>query len=967
VDVLTTPLANANPLSYRQSRAGNAVYAIVPGYASDYAPLIADKGAGDPAAGRQITIGAGVPGLPAGTYTLLPASFALMPNAWRVEIGPQSSALTGARAEPGVPVATQGSWTTSGTLSTANTGTRDNLPSRVLVSNADAVRHLSQYNETSYADFAIAQAAQFGNVRPMLPADGKILRFRFMQKDDVVPLQLDGTVNLDAAAGGIRGQVSVLGDKPIEIVGGAARPTAGAISLSADTLSSLNAGALSIGGLVAFNDGAGVGSGGARISFSDFGTSGVVQVRGDATLRAAQIFLMGKQVTVDGGATLDTRGMGQPGIDSSLGFLYSSEGLAVLAVSNGWLDFLPAGGTGRMAVKDGASLLSEGTIAFAASGDLALGDVNLGARYLTVSQDQINIGTSASLVAAQAAGTLQPGWQLTQDTLNRLLRPSASAGVPALERLSLTAGGAFNFYGSLTLDTGDSSAQMVFNTPAFYGLGAEGDVVRVATRNFVWNGIATGNGTTSSYASGTPAAVHPGGPGTGLGSLIIDAQTVQFGYDAMSQPQRQAELDRLALGFGAVTIRASDRVTSNNKGALSVGQSQDAEGTMHGGALSIVTPLLTGGAGAAMRYAAGGAIDVSAPSGASVGDTASVSDLGASLTLQGSSVAVNTAVALPSGVLKLIADGDVTLGDSAHIDLAGRGVTLFDITKYSWGGDVTLSSATGSVVQATASRIDVSAAHNDAGSLTASAAAGNVALGGALEARGGGEGFADGRFGLTVSRIADADFTVLNQHLNGAGFFDARSFVVKQGDLTVGDGVRAHQVNIATDGGSLTVNGLIDASGSGPGRIDLAANNNLTLTGRAVLDVHGKKLFTDSYGTPIDASNRAKVSLTSIAGTVQLDAGATLDLSSPDGIARGRIEIDAPRVGSTGASATGPDAPASATGGDIAISAAGPLNIRGAQSIALNGDCALHQRAGRSGRCRRPGHRSGLSRPDRQR
>ncbi len=937
VDVLTTPLANANPRSHGQSQAGNAVYAIVPGYASSYAPTIDDKGAGDPALGRQITIGAGVPGLPAGTYTLLPASFALMPNAWRIEVGPPLSARAGTGPVPGA-LATAGTWATSGTLSTANTGIRDSLPSQVLLTSADTVRHLSQYNETGYADFAAAQAAQFGNVRPMLPADGKILRFRLVQNDEVVPLQFDGTARLEAAAGGTRGQVSVLGDKPIEIVGGAAQPTAGAISISSDTLSALNAGTLSIGGVVVFNNGASTGDAGARISFSAYGTGGVVRVHDGASLRAGQIFLLGQQVDVDGGAVLDTRGMGQPSIDSSLGFLYANDGPAVLALSNGWLDFLPATGTGKMVVSDGASLLSEGTIAFAAPGGLALGDVNLGARYLTVAQDQINIGTAASLAAAQTAGSLQPGWQLTQDTLNRLLRPSSSAGVPALERLSLTAGGAFNFYGSLTLDTGDSSAQMVFNTPAFYGLGAEDDTVRIATRNFVWNGLATGNGrTTSPYANVPPVAVRPGGPGTGRGSLVIDAQTVQFGYDAMSQPQRQVELNRLALGFGAVAIHASGRVTANNKGALSVGQSRDADGTLHGGALTIATPLLTGEAGAAMRYVAGGAIDVSTLPGTSAADTASIADLGASLTLEGRSITLNTAVALPSGVLTLRADGDVRLGDDARIDLSGRAVTFYDITKYSWGGDVTMTSTGGSIAPSAGSRIDVSAAHNDAGSLTVSAAAGSATLAGTLAATGGGAGFSDGRFGLTVQRLADTDFAALNRQLNDAGFFGARRFVVKQGDLTVGTGVRARQVSISTDGGSLTVDGTIDASSEGPGQIDLAASNDLRLTGRAVLDAHASRLATDSYGAPIDAANRAKVSLRAVNGTVSLDTGVTIDLSSPDGMARGRLEIDAPRVGSTGPSATGPDAPANATGGNIAISAAGPLNIRGAQSIALNG------------------------------
>ena len=63
--------------------------AIVPGFAGNQAPIAADTGAGSPAVGRQVTIGAGVP--PAGTYTLPPSTYALLPGAFRVELGAQGA------------------------------------------------------------------------------------------------------------------------------------------------------------------------------------------------------------------------------------------------------------------------------------------------------------------------------------------------------------------------------------------------------------------------------------------------------------------------------------------------------------------------------------------------------------------------------------------------------------------------------------------------------------------------------------------------------------------------------------------------------------------------------------------------------------------------------------------------------------------------------------------------------------
>ena len=115
VDVLRYAMADANP-GFGFSRSGNAVYAIVPGFAGNQAPIAADAGAGSPAVGRQVTIGAGVPGLPAGTYTLLPSTYALLPGAFRVELGAQ-----GAYDASAVARTRGGSWVGSGWLGTAGT------------------------------------------------------------------------------------------------------------------------------------------------------------------------------------------------------------------------------------------------------------------------------------------------------------------------------------------------------------------------------------------------------------------------------------------------------------------------------------------------------------------------------------------------------------------------------------------------------------------------------------------------------------------------------------------------------------------------------------------------------------------------------------------------------------------------------------------------------------------------------
>ena len=96
----------------------------------------------------------------------------------------------------------------------------------------------------------------------------------------------------------------------------------------------------------------------------------------------------------------------------------------------------------------------------------------------------------------------------------------------------------------------------------------------------------------------------------------------------------------------------------------------------------------------------------------------------------------------------------------------------------------------------------------------------------------------------------------------------------------------------------------------------------LTLAAGAVLDAHGTVLQVDSYGQPIEAKNRGHVELTAAGGTLSLQPGATIDLSTPDGVAHGDIVLNAQRTGETS--------------GDIAINASGPLAIKGANSLALN-------------------------------
>lgn len=641
----------------------------------------------------------------------------------------------------------------------------------------------------------------------------------------------------------------------------------------------------------------------------------------------------------------------------------------MVAVSNGWLEFLPpqsdiqvllGGGNVRIGACAGSvcsgetGLYSEGTIAFSSQQTISISDaVRYGTKNLVLGVSTVNIGSEASLADAAGRNVLAPGLSFNQDILDRLLAGNNGMGIPKLESLVLTARESVNFYGTVDLSTIDpatgqsSLKQLVLSTPAIYGYGNTNDVATLTTGNLVWTGVSVGSYTLGNgqplTGSVPPAAVIPGGAGTGHGTLNIVADSIEFGYADRVRADNQVTLDRLVLGFGTTNLDASKRIGGNAKGTLSVYETQGAyvagKGYSYtGGNLNLVTPLLTGGAGSVVSITAGGTLNVTAPQGADLAKSNSDA-LGATLNLKGETINLASAVVLPSGKLSLSATGDITLTDGARIDMSGRTIKMFDATQHSWGGDVSIESDRGNITQSAGSVIDLSAETNQAGKLTVvalAANAGHVDLAGTI--RGTASGRYDAGSGVYLDYLSGrvevrgqtiAGFTGLNQRLGAGGIFGERSFQIKQGDLVVGDELKANIINLSVDGGSLTVTGRIDASGERVGAIRLAARDGMTLGSSAVLDTHGTVLRVDSDGQAIDAPNRAIVELTSTHGVIALNAGATIDLRSADNVARGTLTLNASRRGGAGGSGAGAD--------DIAIDAAGPLLIRGANSIVVNG------------------------------
>jgi len=966
-DVLQTPLLRLSKTNTvtAPKLATNEVYAILPGPQVDVAPAqqtqTAWTGSPLPAVGQQVTIGAGVPGLPAGTYTLLPANYALLPGAYRVELATTNHTLL-----PGAIALGNGSYVINGAQGVAGTGFRDALPIQVTVSSGTVVRNDAQYNEESYSQYVVGQAALFGAVRAAyIPADAGTLVIALAggpQQDGSgrTAFSFAGQANFGVAAGGYGGdaEVFVLGSSAysgLDILPAGGLPEAGNVGVPAADLNALGAATLSVGGIPQF---------GANSDIVTFNTGSTltaepvgiadspVTLRSGAVLRAPQVFLLttSQPITVEQGAGIDTLGLGFTGLDFAAGVVYQPQNpigsaVNVLAVSNGQLVFLPPANaaTGSIAIgtcgtpglcSGTTTLYTDGTIAFASS-NASFGAVTFGASRLNVSVDTINLGAASALAAAQAAagGTLS-GLTLTDTALATLLAgvPSAdpSVAIPSLQHLTLTAN-ALNLHGTADpFNPATTSARLgsiVLNTPAIYGYGTASDTFTLTAGTFYWNGVA----------AGTTASATPGNPSgkLGTGTLNVSANSIVFGYGPEDQPNSGAvTLNRVVQGFNTVNLIATDQITANNAGSLAVT-----------GNLTLTTPMLTGQAGSVNTITATGVLRIV---GANAAAPAGVGSLGAELRLGGDpslniwpqSIDIDTAIGLPGGRLTVNATGDVTLGAGSNVDLSGRPFVLFDQTNYGWGGDVLVESAKGNVTQAPGGRIDVSAVNADAGSITITATAasgGAVTLAGTLHgASTGTTPGAGGSFGVRVQALGGAGtlsdaFGTLNAALDAGGFYGSRTFDLKQGNLDITGAVTANDVEVSVDNGSLTVGGTINASGPHPGTIRLAAQTALVIGGGARLDAHATQAWTDSYGVPIPAENRATIELTA-AGTLgttnttlQIDPGARIDVSSPAAAQIGNQGVVLLNVA---------DLPGSAK---VSVSVPAGVSIAGAQSVALYG------------------------------
>ncbi|WP_194457891.1 filamentous haemagglutinin family protein [Bradyrhizobium sp. CCBAU 53421] len=817
---------------------GIKTFAVLPSLGNRYAPRDPQMQLSDPTqttsapvalqVGQQIYL-SGIPGLPAGTYTLLPGHYALLPGAYKVTVAENQTTATGLSNF----AQRDGSYRVLGYGEVANTGIRDSLPSVYIVTPGAVVRQQSQYAETTATQFYASKAAASGIAAPYLPLDAGQL---VINATNSLSLPVTGGFgDFTAPAGGRGGQADIVASN-LEILapGGAAAP--GMTGLQASALDSIGAQSILIGGTRNLN--------GNVLTITPAAQK--LQIDSGAVLTAPEIMLTASSaITIGAGAQIDTTSFGaistlfpnDPKTGKTLGSIAlarvgSGAGAFVLASNAPVLPItLPTGSNGasKLSIGAGAQIFGGSALALSASNTISMDPLaRLAAPTVMVSVPVINFG---------AGGT--SGFNLSAGLLSQLSEGDPLRHLPATGNLMLSASTAINVYGSVDLGDLDPAtgqpllAGLTLSAPVINGFGAATDSVKLRANAITLKGGATGAAST----------------GSGQGALEIDATQLTLGGGG-----------NLAFGgFATVTLAASGQViggvayagpiaagTMQKIGTVSYAPGEVMPGTFSvSGDLTIAAPLVTAQAGALTQLVANaGTVTFAARSGGAV-QTATNSN-GATLSVSAQSIVQGTTLDLPSGAITFTAQNGITLQAESVTNVAGAVTPFFDVVRIAPAGSVTLQTVNGDVAIASGAVVDLRGGRlgsvtlpaldvvdsdqgGNAGTLTIVAPNGTARLDGQLLAS------ADPRYagGKAVLAVKSGDAAALLGSI--AGFSGEQALTLANGDINVGN-ITAHDVELTASRGSIIVAGLIDASGGSDASIRLIAGNNLELGAHAVLN-----------------------------------------------------------------------------------------------------------------------------------
>jgi filamentous hemagglutinin len=809
-------------------------FAIIPSLRTSVAPYDPLMSSGSTLQDGEAVYLAGGSGVPAGTYVLMPARYALLPGAYLVT--PESGTAYRDMAPDQSFSAPDGGTIVAGYLTTLGTPFASSRWNGFEVTSASLFMNQAQYNLTGANKFfttqqtAATEAAANVAVSAMrLPEDGGVL--------DLIAgnsLTLDGTLKTGAQTGA-RGAEVDISNSDIVVTGGGSANQSGGLVVSASSLNQLGAQTLLLGGE---NDDGTIDT-----------TAQTITVMDGATLSAPQILLTAQnEISVQSGASIAAQGTapsataftltgsapggGAPNTDGDGAFLGVSAGSQIAITRDNAL-----GSEGTLDLAAGSTVSAgKGSIYLDATNTIRTqGSIEATGGSLAVEAPQIALGNAPSNFTGAVLGSNVFGSGTLANLLLMLSNPQAGKSSGARPAIQVYSG------------TSVSAQNITIDAP-----GLEGDLTAGQTAALKASGTLSLGDSLSAAAIDEGSAPLTPSAGGGSGSLILSGSAIALGDNltgASTVSPQQVSID----GFGSVALDARNAAGAAQDITLSTDSNLTVTASRVTSAAGVTATVEAGYSGANQPFNPQGSVELLSSGSPTASPVAAPA--GGSLAVMGSSIEVGTDIDLPSGNVTLLAQsGGISVDSKGSIDVAGTAQQYDSVEVLTPGGNVSLA-ASGNIDLARGSGIDVSAATGgNGGSLSILAPAGTVVAQGTLS--GSGEG---------SSIAVDAqsfDFDALSRAVGAGGFLGSQSYRLRVSDPSTGNGsvivasgqsIDASNVMLEADSGYVEVDGAIDAAGESGGNVTLAAADGITLNG--TIDAHADSAGGTGGAVELDLEN----------------------------------------------------------------------------------------------------------------
>lgn len=855
----------------------------------------------DASASRTITFGEGGP-VPAGTYTILPARYALLAGGYLVR---RTSPTTPMNVGEALTLAT-GAVRVGATVGSVG-GTLAGAPATFEVLNREQALRYSEIKTTTFDDLVNAKATRQGVAPARRAMDAGTLNIAAQK------INLEGQMAFERLNGGRGGELNIASGKVQ--VGGTltqAQVKAGdTLLLDVGQLNRTGVDSLLIGGLRSQQ----TSDGSRRIEVK----ARDVILANDATqaLALPDVILAGtSQVSIEAGAVIRSPGVGASGTavvkaeDSSV----VGDGALVRVSSDTQVQtrrtvtptLEPRTGDVRVAagsVVEGGSVVIEAT----RSTSVAPGST-LKANSLTLGAERVVLGDTAVDTPAGQVAPLQVGSGLL-------------AQLAQVDRLTLRAFGGVELQAGANLGVQQA---LTLDTPVL-------KVAQNSTHTVSAGSLSVRN------TSGTSAVASTG---VGTLNLVATGSAGQDGHvrfdDGVVATQGVAQLNVNAAGSVVLSSRretttvtvpadpgnyadaTSDIVDNVTVTTVTTTSRAVASGLQADAAVNVRAQSVTTGHGAVAQIKAGqGTLTVEQAGSNTAVSKASVGT-GGQLELAGQSLSQKGLIEVSAGRIKLEAStGDVTFGSGSRTLADGSSWTVDGVTVPIAAGLIQAKAAAGQVDVQAGSLLSASApagvAGAEAGEIRLIAPQGAVKVEGDLrllsdaQQRGGALRI-DAKDAPTldglVDRLATSAQAAASQgpaqavRSNASRAFDLQTRSGQAITLSAGKKLVAQDVRLVADrpaentsGGHVQILGQIDASGSTAGRIAIAAAGDLDI-GQASLPADTARARLDVSATGAGKSG-GEITLASRSGMLRLNEQADVHASAGTGGTHGSLTLRA--------------------------------------------------------------------------